>query len=69
MNNLLSYNLNPTASDPLNIKLPLMFLVPLLDRDLSQSLCCTCGKINGSGEGCNECMCGSQSGTGSGADT
>ena len=65
MNTLPSYNLNPTASVPANVELPLMFLVPLLDRDFEMSLCCSCGKINGTGSGCGECMCGSENGCGS----
>lgn len=67
MNNSPSYNLDSTAGDRANVELPMIFLVPLLDRDLEQSLCCTCGKINGTGSGCGECHCGSQSGHGSGA--
>ena len=63
--NLLSYNLDPTATDPAEVELKLMFFVPLLDSDYESGLCCSCGRINGTGSGCGECQCGSQSGSGS----
>jgi hypothetical protein len=67
MNQLPSYHLHPTASDGAIVDLKMTFLVPLLDRDFEMSLCCSCGKINGTGSGCGECQCGSESGSGSGS--
>lgn len=64
MNKLPSYNLDPTASDPADVELSMMFLVPLLDRDFETSLMnCGCGKINGCGSG-GQCQCGSSNGCG-----
>lgn len=65
MNQLPSYNLDPPVSEPADVELKMMFLVPLLDRGFETSLGCSCGcgKINGSGSG-GGCQCGSLTGSG-----
>ena len=65
MNQLPTYNLDPTASNAADVELNVMFLVPLLDRGFETSLLgCGCGKLNGCGSG--TCLCGSQNGGGDG---
>lgn len=65
MNQLPSYNLDPTASDPTDLELKMMFLVPLIDRDFETSLLeCGCGRLNGCGAG-GSCACGTENGCGS----
>ena len=64
MNQLPSYNLDPSVSEPADLELQVMFLVPLLDRDFETSLfACSCGRLNGRGSGGN-CLCGSVNGSG-----
>ncbi|HYV12310.1 MAG TPA: hypothetical protein VE980_15535 [Pyrinomonadaceae bacterium] len=65
MNKLPTYNLDPTANNPADKELDVMFLVPLLDRGFETSvLGCGCGKVNGCGSG--TCLCGSGNGGGDG---
>lgn len=65
MNKLPSYNLNPTAGNPADGELNVMFLVPLLDQGFETSILgCGCGDLNGCGSG--GCKCGSQNGGGDG---
>lgn len=65
MNQLPSYNLDPTASNPA-AELRVMFLVPLLDSGFETSLPgCACGAVNGCGSG-GACKCGTGNGGGDG---
>jgi hypothetical protein len=64
MNNLPKYNLDPTASNPADVELKPMILVPLLDTGFETSMFgCGCGSVNGGGSGQN-CLCGSENGSG-----
>lgn len=64
MNKLPTYNLDPTASDPADMELNMMLMVPLLDTNFETSLLgCSCGRINGQGSG-GSCLCGSENGGG-----
>ena len=64
MDKLPTYNLDPTASNPAEIELKPMILVPLLDTAFETSLLgCRCGSVNGLGTG-GACACGSENGGG-----
>lgn len=63
-NNVSTYNLDPTAGNPLEMILEPMILVPLLDQVQETSLLgCGCGRTDGCGSG-GSCLCGSDNGCG-----